>query len=210
MEILSSPLAASSTCAWSFGELAGRLVELCGWRASANLSFAMRAVLDAQRHGELAAWIATTAASFFPPDAVQAGVDLDALAVVRVPALAEVPLAADVLARSGAFGLIVLDLEDHATGRRAAFARSPVSLAALTRLSGLARKHGTAILFVSEKSTEAASLGSLVSLRADARRTRRSCEASGAFSCELAVAKDKRRGAAWRHAEVFRGPAGLH
>lgn len=189
----SEPVAAR----WHLPELAGRLIELCGSCASASLSLAFRTVLDAQCRGEFVAWIHTREASFFPPDVADGGVDLDALAVVRVPQLLDLPLAADVLARSGAFGLIVLELGAH----------SRIPMWMLTRLSGLARKHGTAILFLTEKQRDATSLGSLISLRADARRTR---EADGSFACELRVSKDKRRAAEWIHVEVCRGPAGLH
>ena len=47
---------------------------------------------------------------FFPPDAAEGGVDLDALLVVRARDLSSMASAADQLARSGAFGLLVVDL----------------------------------------------------------------------------------------------------
>lgn len=181
---------------WNLCELAGRLSELCGWRASPVLSFALALVLDAQRSGESAAWVTPTASSFFPPDAAENGVDLDALLVVRVPRQTDVARAADILARSGAFGLIVLDLG----------ARAQLSMAVLSRLAGLARVHAAAIVFLTEKPRGEASLGSLISLRADARFV---AHGSGEFTCELCVAKDKRRAAAWSHTEERHGPDGL-
>src|SRR5262245_33689771 len=95
---------------WGFAELAGRLVELAGWRSGAALSSALELVVDAQRAREPAVWVGPRARAFFPPDAQSAGVDLAALAVVRLADAQDIPFAADVLARSGAFGLIVLDL----------------------------------------------------------------------------------------------------
>jgi recombination protein RecA len=180
---------------WCQAELAGRLAELCGGRASATLSFALALVVDAQHAGEPCAWVTPRARCFFPPDADACGVDLDALAVVRVAAENELLVAADVLARSGACGLIVVDL-----------GAVNVPLGPLARLAGLARAHAAAIVLLTEKTRDQPSLGSLVSLRADARFERR---ASGDFLCELAVSRDRRRATSWIRAEVRRGPPGL-
>jgi recombination protein RecA len=176
--------------------LAGRLTELCGWRGSAVLTSAFDLVLDAQRRDEPVAWIAPRDSSFYPPDVAANGIDLDALVVVRPPDAAQVARAADHLARSAAFGLLVLDLGCEP--------RIPVPVQA--RLLGLAQKHGVAIVCLTEKSTAAASLGSLVSLRADVQRVRR---APGEFAYTLRVTKDKRRAPGWQHAEPCRGPAGV-
>lgn len=184
---------------FDLAELRGRLAELCGWRTSPVLTFALALVFDAQCAGESAAWITPRASSFYPPDAAENGVDLDALLVVRVPdvaGVADAARSADLLARSGAFGLIVLDLG----------ARAHVPMAVLSRLSGLARAHDLAIVFLTEKPREEASLGSLISLRADARF---SATSPGEFACELTVAKDKRCAGTWIHTERRHGPDGL-
>ena len=181
---------------WGLEQIAGRLVEISGVGATAALTVAFGLVLEAQRRGEPVAWIALEERGFYPPDAAEGGVDLGALVVVRVVNAKAVGRAADQLVRSGAFGLIVLDL--------GAGADVPTPLQ--TRLVGLAQKHQTAILCVTEKGHESPSLGSLVSLRVQAQRER-VCD--DRFSCGLAVLKDKRRGPTWTHAEVYRGPAGL-
>jgi recombination protein RecA len=95
---------------WCLAELAGRLVELCGWRAGGTYSAALALVVDAQRSGESAVWVGPRARTFYPPDAEAAGVDLAALPVVRVPDGRALPFVVDVLARSGAFGLVLVDL----------------------------------------------------------------------------------------------------
>ena len=59
---------------------------------------------------------------------------------------------------------------------------------------------------LTEKTQEAGSLGSLVSLRAHAQRRWLGRER---FECELRVQKDKRRGPIWSEREVCRGPLGL-
>ena len=177
---------------------------LCAWtrRETSEPSdgssppFSVGLVLEAQRRGEPVAWIALEERGFYPPDAAEGGVDLGALVVVRVANAKAVGRAADQLVRSGAFGLIVLDL--------GAGADVPTPLQ--TRLVGLAQKHQTALLCLTEKGGELPSLSSLVSLRVEAQRQRLS---DGQFSCELTVLKDKRRGPTWTHAEICRGAAGL-
>lgn len=190
-----SSVTSSATPRWTFAETRGRLVEICGGRSGAAASAAALLVRDAQARGEPCAWIASTAQHPFPPDLAAGGVDLDALLFVRVSEKDNVA-AAELALRSGAFGLVVVDLHG----------RAHVPMAALSRLLGLVRKHGAAFVFTSEKPAEHASLGSLVSLRADASRVRR---ADGLFEVAIAVAKDKRRALPWTHAEVCRGPAGL-
>jgi len=184
-------------------ELAGRLVELSGAGASAVLTAAVQLVLDAQAAREPAAWIGTDESSFYPPDVAESGVDLAALVVVRIPLAgatrpraALLAVAAERLLRSGAFGLVLLDLGPE-----------PVLAQPLqSRLLGLAQHHQAAVLCMTEKSAETASLGSLVSLRVHVQRTWLGGER---FACELRVCKDKRRGPVWSEREIYRGPMGL-
>jgi recombination protein RecA len=181
---------------WTRASLAGRIAELSGAGASASLTFAVALVLDAQRRGEIAAWVTARESSFFPPDVAQTGVDLAALPVVRVPEVQHVTRAAERLVRSGAFDLVVVDLDRH----------FDVPLPLLTRLLGLAEKHDAAVVFVTEKATAAPSLGSVVSLRAESRRER---IRDGEFACTLTALRDKRRPAGWTHSETRRGPDGM-
>lgn len=180
---------------WCYAELAGRLVEVSGWRASATCTTAIALVADAQRAGETAVWVGPSSRCFHPPDAHAAGVDLDALPVVRLERAALIPAAADLLARSGGFGVVVLDL-----------GTANVSLGVLSRLAGLARTHEAAIVLLTEKSHEHPSLGSVVSLRACASFRR---APQGDFAHELAVGRDRVRSMDWRQVEVRRGPPGL-
>ena len=180
---------------WSLDSLAGRLVELVAAEASAHVTAAFTAVLDAQRRGEIAAWLTSAQSGFFPPDAAAAGVDLDALIVVRLSAAADIPRAADRLIRSGALSLAVLDL---GSTERAA---EPFPAAYASRLAGLARTHGTAVILLTGAGRKAG-LGPLVSLRGEARRR-------GALELEIRALRDKRGRAGMRHVEPCRGPAGL-
>jgi recombination protein RecA len=196
---------AASTEAWSFSALTGTITELSRQGASAVVTQAVRLMWEAQRAGEPVAWVTPRSRSFYPPDARENGLDLEALAVVRVPEARDVGKAADYLIRSGAFGLVVLDLGGE--GRQADKGR--LTDRHLTRLLGLARQHGTAIVCLtarSERPSAPSTLGSLISLRGPVERVR---IGPGRFACELQVVKDKRRAPGWRHREVCRGPAGL-
>lgn len=180
-----------STPLSDWGLLKGRLTELSGDSA---LSMAVHFVKEAQTHGEPVAFVTDLEHVFFPPDLVQNGVDINALVVALLPDANAKARAADQLARSGAFGLIVIDLAHQP--------RVPPAL--MSRLLGLAQKHDTAILFLSAPQT---SLGALVSLRAEASLSHRRRDE---YVCEVRAIKDKRRAPGWKHHEVFRGPTGLH
>jgi recombination protein RecA len=156
-------------------------------------------VVEAQLEGEPSCWITTLDSCFFPPDAARSGVDLAALAVIRTRDGHAAARAADKIVRSGAFGLVVIDLWD--AGPKA-FVPSPLQ----SRLLALVGKHGAALLFLTCKQDDAPSIGPLISLRARATRTR---TAEGRFVCDVEGLKDKRRGPGWAHCEVRHGPSGL-
>jgi recombination protein RecA len=152
-------------------------------------------VLEAQEEGDPVGWISLPSSTFYPPDLADSGVDLDALIVVRAPSIEAAGKAADRLLRSGGFGLVVLDLGPAAV--------LPIPLQG--RLVGLAQRHDAALLCLTEKPGDAASLGSMVSLRAEARRARD----GDRFTVTVRALKDKQRGPGWTHDEPARGPAGL-
>ena len=180
---------------WSLGEVAGRLVEISASKAPAALTIAFTLVREAQERGEPVGWITWAESFFYPPDAAQGGTDLAALVVVRLADIKNIARAGEKLLRSGGFGVVVLDL---------GAANIPMPLQ--TRLTGLAHRHHTALLCLTEKDGAAFSLGSLVSLRAHAEKKRLD---GNRFACALRVLKDKRRGPTWNYEELYTGPAGL-
>ncbi|HWO25505.1 MAG TPA: recombinase A [Kofleriaceae bacterium] len=183
---------------WGLAALRGRLVELSGHGARATLTEAMGLILEAQLAGEPAVWIQSPAhGGFYPPDVAELGVDLAALVVVRVPNAAASARAAERLLRSGAFGLVVIDL---GLGGEA-----DLSMAQQGRLVTLAQAHDAAVVCLTEKSAETTSLGSLVSLRAEAVRTGQGEQQQ----IEVRALKDKRRGPGWSRTTKVRGPAGM-
>ncbi len=186
-----------SPARWGLGVFAGRLSELSGLGPTARLSLAMGLVCEAQCASETAAWVTNRRSTFFPPDAAKSGVDLARLPVVFAPDAPAAARAAWRLVRSGGFGLVVLDL----VGTNA---EVPIPLQ--SRLTGAAQAHGAAVVFVTEKAADRASLGSLVSLRCEAHREAASV---GRFLCTARALKDKRRGPGWTYTEVRCGPAGL-
>jgi recombination protein RecA len=180
---------------WTLPEIAGRFIEISASADSASLTLVFGLVRGAQERGEPVGWVTSQESFFYPPDVAHFGVDLSALAVIRVLDAANIPRVGEKLLRSGGFGLIVLDL---------GVADIPIPLQ--SRLTGLAQHHCTGLVCLTEKQSKTFSLGSLVSLRVHAERRRRS---ANRFTCQLRVLKDKRRGPTWSHEELCRGPAGL-
>ena len=184
---------------WGLPALRGRLVELSARGAAATLTAAVGLVLEAQQAAEPVAWITLASASFYPPDVAASGVDLAALVVVRVGTVVAAARAAERLLRSGAFGMIVIDWSTNDS--------QPIPAAVQGRLATLAQAHDAAIVCVTAKSDEASSLGSLVSLRAAALRSRDG--GGGDHAVTIRALKDKRRGPGWARTRKTRGPAGL-
>ncbi|HET6581841.1 MAG TPA: hypothetical protein VFG69_00315, partial [Nannocystaceae bacterium] len=146
----------------------GRLVELSGVvdGACARVSTAIAIVRHVQADGDTAAWIQPDGGPLYPPDLAEAGVDLEALIVVHVPSAAlphGLCKAAELLLRSSAFGLVVVD------GTATTWPNAPTQ-AWLGRVLGLARQHGSRVVLLTEKPTHADSLGTLVGLRVESQR----------------------------------------
>jgi len=188
---------------WALDSLRGRLVELSARGASATLTAAVELVVEAQTQAEPVAWIAPAAGTFYPPDVADSGVDLSALVVVRVRDAIASARVAERLLRSGAFGLVVMDLcSPNGTS-------AELATAIQGRLVTLAQTHDAAIVCITDKTPDTASLGSLVSLRAEALRLRERAAPAGDVSITVRALKDKRRGPGWTHNVRRRAPSGL-
>jgi recombination protein RecA len=183
---------------WGLDAMRGRVVELSARGASATLTTAVELVLEAQLAAEPVAWVTLSNATFYPPDVAETGVDLAALAVVRVNDTTTAARAAEQLLRSGAFGLVVLDFGGGGDVE--------VPIAHLGRLVTLAQAHDAAVVCITKKANDTPSLGSLISLRAEALRLR---DGERGYDVSLRVLKDKRRGPGWTRMLKRRGPAGF-
>jgi hypothetical protein len=196
----------------------GLLVEFSGNRRTARLSSVVSALRAAQARGETTAWVQDVRGSLYPPDLAEAGVDLSALAVVRVPVIAgksrgnpreAVIRATEMLVRTGAFGFVVVDVrEEESRARRDPSSRMPWRLppAWQGRLLGAVRDHGSRIIFLSSHPPSRESVGSLVGLRLEPHRVR---VAPGLFAIEHHVLKNKPGLPFADASETRRGPWGL-
>lgn len=139
----------------------GHMLELSGQKAG-KLSAVVRLITRAQAEGEPVVWVTLREqAGFYPPDFAQAGVDLAALVVVRLAESAgshAVVRVAEVLLRSGAFGLVIIDFVGGVP-------RGELSWQ--SRLSGLLRRHDARAVLLTSSAREEPSLGPLVSLRVE-------------------------------------------
>jgi recombination protein RecA len=181
----------------------GRLIEITRAKAGAQLTTAVACLRAAQAQGQTAAWIQPEGGSLFPPDLAQSGIDLDALLVVHVPARAGahgLPKAAELLLRSGGFGMVVLDLSDLSMQRGGAWQGAGQSVWQ-GRLLGLAREHESWLLLLTHSHD-----GSLISLCLEPHRQR---VERGVFTIEQRVRKDKSGMLCPLLAERRRGPWGL-
>jgi hypothetical protein len=178
-----------------------QLVEISGRHACARTTTAVSCVIEAQAQAELVAWVQPKDGALFPPDLGAAGVDLDSLIVVHVPRHAgpfALVRAAEWLARSGAFGLTVVDLTD---------ALPPGSSVNWQgRLRALLRQYDGRILLLTSNSHDDPSSGPLVGLRVEARRGPLRADR---FEVHMHVLKDKVGIAAELSSTTPLAPAGL-
>jgi hypothetical protein len=147
-------LAALDNALASGGLPRGRLTEVIG--ATGKLTL-MRGVVEAAlERGEWVAYI-DASRTLAPRDWAHLG-HIDGVRIVRPPDAAKAAWCADVLLRSAAFSLVVLD------------SAPPISRAVAVRLTGLARESDAA--FVTVGVSGATRLGGAVRLRVNRRRQR--------------------------------------
>ncbi len=160
-----------------------RLIELSGRHACARTTTAVSCVIHAQAHGELVAWVQHQDGALFPPDLEAAGVDLDSFIAIHVPRTAgpfALARAAEWLARSGAFGLTVIDLTD------ATIPGSSTNWQG--RLQSLLRRYDSRILLLTSTAQPNPSSGPLVGLRIQPER---SSLGADRFRVHARILKDK-------------------
>lgn len=186
---------AKGSGSWRFDNLIGILAELSEDKPSGALSFAAELMVEAQAQNEPIAWVAGTESIFFPPDLQERGVDLSAVAVVRVNGETDSLTAAEWLVRSGAMGLVIVDLGE----------RGNVDDSSLGRLLKLAERDLCAVLFLTRKRSYEPSLGSRISLRGCISRS-----GSGPFVIDIHTVKDKRSNSGSRQSRQYHGPSGMH
>ncbi len=176
---------------WELDNLAGRLAELSEEGFSGAVTFVAGIIAEAQRRREPVAWIAASSSIFYPPDFARLRLDLAGIAVVRAGSLQ----AAEWLLRSGAFGLVIIDVGSSAQ----------VPDSSLGRLLKLAERDRCAVIFLTRKRPDQPSLGSMISLRGSVTRS-----GGDPFASEIVVVKDKHRSPGSRQRSIYHGPPGMH
>ena len=180
---------------WRLDNLVGILAEISQETPSGALSFVTEIIAEAQAKNEPVAWVGGTDSIFFPPDLLARGIDLSALAVVRVGGEADSMTAAEWLLRSGAIGLLVIDCEG----------KWNASDGSLGRIQKLAERSSCAVVFLTRARRDAPSLGSRISLRGYVARS-----PEGPFRIEIRTVKDKRSNSLCRQSRHYHGPPGMH
>ncbi len=193
---LLQPAREEHVCGWKLEHFRGRFVEVTGDAATATLTACTQLVLEAQRSKVLTAWIGAEGTSFFPPDLTASGIDVSALPVVRVPDVKRACWTADILLRSGSFGLVVMDLDTVQS----------LSFSMQTRFIGLTHQYTSTLVALTRRRHDASSLNSLVSFRGISAKRRLG---HNFFEWEVCAEKDKQASTQWRHLENSRGPDGL-
>ncbi|MBN2527873.1 MAG: hypothetical protein JXR76_15900 [Deltaproteobacteria bacterium] len=188
---------------WSYAALQGRLVSLLPGAMNAPFTALFQVIWDAQEEGETVAWVGGTQSCFYPPDVARLGVDLNAITVIRLSADKDIWFAADTLIRSGAVGMVVIDLASLEERRP-----SKNSLALQHRLSGLARTHNCAVIILPFHQNRHDDNGVLVSLTVKTSKTPLSLP-FGAYQLGVTPQKDKTGTSNWKIEEVCDAPDGL-
>ncbi len=93
---------------WGLSALLGRLTLLCG---NGRVSAAAAITAAAQRHSEPSAWLVERGFEPYGPDLEAAGVALESLILIRLSQHHKLGRAADLIARTGGVGLVVVDSE---------------------------------------------------------------------------------------------------
>jgi len=131
-----SPPNASKLPAWGVQSLLGRLSLIVG---NGSTSAAAHLVATAQQQHEPCAWVTRKGFEPYIPDLESAGIALNALIALRLSAHQQIARAADLIARSGGVGMMIID------------APKEPSTGLLKRLSKHAAQHHMAVVIIAEK-----------------------------------------------------------
>jgi len=177
----------------------GQLVEVRSVGSPAGLSAVCVLIKEAQAEREPIAWIMTHDSIFYPPDLIEQGIDVGAMVVIKVHGARLGARAADHLLRSGAFGLIVIDLGEDTN----------IPGPSQNRLMQWAHKHQTAVVCLTrfedaENDEDHRSLGTMVALSVEVRKE----AGESGFVCTARALRNK-RGGAWRSERRHCGPVGM-
>ena len=168
--------------AWGIQSLLGRLSLIIG---EGNTSAAAQLVATAQHHQEPCTWLTQKGFEPYIPDLESAGISLNALITIRSNDAQQTARIADLLARSGGVGLMVVD------------APKELSVGLLRRLSKHAAQHHMATVILAEK----VQLPHAFSLIVKAQPTFTGTQ-------NIQAIKDRVKTASWQHTEFYHAVPG--
>jgi recombination protein RecA len=176
---------------------AGRLTEWTSAVPYIYLTPLCSVIRTAQISREPTVWISCCNYTFFPPDAANHGISLENLPLIKIRTVKHAVRASEHLLRSGAFGLIIIDLPVHIF----------IEQGKLGKLARLADLHNTAVIISTKQEGKySTTLGSMISLRLEIGRQ---YLGANKFRYTIHATKDKQRTPGWKYSEVYYGPAGL-
>ncbi len=176
----------------------GQISELSAERGQAYINLVFDLIVEAQSRREPVAWIGDRPSIFYGPDARHRTIDWQAVALISLVSARDRARAADQLLRSGAFGLVIIDL----AGATAPHIGDPL----MHRLAQWSRRHTTATLFINDVTAESKALSPLLQRRVCARWSDVDAER---LIATYTITKDKRQAPGAQIEEVYHGPMGL-
>jgi len=187
----------------------GKIVEVSGPPGAGRSTLALSVGLRSLAQGHAIAWIESRPA-FWPLQAIEAGVPLDRLLVLRVPPAERLRALQLLLASSGAVKVAIVDFAQppEALPKRR-FPSDEIQPFQLARLHRLAERSSTLLLLLTERPPEAASLGPMVDIRLHLRLPRaESVSGASIFDrrLEVAVLRHKQGPSQGRFSESLHGP----
>ncbi len=140
----------------------GKIVEVSGLPGSGRSTLALSIGLRCLALGHAVAWIESSR-SFWPLPAIEAGVPMDRLLVLRISPAERLRAAHLLLSSSGAVKMAIVDLSGSlGKGRGGVDEMTPLQLAQLHRLT---ERSSTLLLFLTDRLPDASSSGSLIDIR---------------------------------------------
>ena len=172
----------SNLPAWGVQSLLGRLSLITG---DGSTSAAVQLIAAAQHRHEPCAWLTRQGYEPYIPDLESAGIATDALVTLRLSTQQQTARVADLLARSGGIGMMVID----------AHKETPIGL--LKRLSKHAAHHHMAVIIIAQRTQHPHAFSLIVRAQPTPTGTQ-----------HIQAIKDRVQTTSWQHTEFYHAVPG--